>query len=93
MLLLRVFQAGGSKPEDLRQVAAVALVSALKGFDPHRGLRFTTYVTPSIIGTLRNHIRDKAQLVRSPGGFCERGIQMDRMTETLTQQCAAPLGP
>ena len=80
------FSGRGIETEDLRQVAAVALVSALKGFDPHRGLRFTTYVTPSIIGTLRNHIRDKAQLVRSPRGLRERGIQMDRMTETLTQQ-------
>jgi len=80
------FSGRGIEIEDLRQVAAMALISALKGFDPHRGLRFTTYVTPSIIGTLRNHIRDKAQLVRSPRGLRERGIQMDRMSETLTQQ-------
>lgn len=79
------FSGRGIDLEDLRQVAALALVSALKGFDPHRGLRFTTYVTPTIIGTLRNHIRDRAQLVRSPRGLREQGIQMDRMTEQLTQ--------
>ncbi|NLC32018.1 MAG: sigma-70 family RNA polymerase sigma factor [Clostridiales bacterium] len=80
------FSGRGIEIEDLRQVAAVALISALKGFDPQRGLRFTTYVTPTMIGTIRNHIRDKAQLVRSPRGLRERGIQMDRMAEKLTQE-------
>lgn len=80
------FSGRGIEIEDLRQVAAVALISALKGFDPQRGLRFTTYVTPTIIGTLRNHIRDKAQLVRSPRGLREKGILMDRMAEKLTQE-------
>jgi RNA polymerase sigma-B factor len=80
------FAGRGVELEDLRQVAAMALVSALKGFDPSRGLRFTTYVTPTITGTLRNHIRDKAQLVRTPRGLREQGIELDRMAEKLTQQ-------
>ncbi len=80
------FAGRGVELEDLRQVAAMALVSALKGFDPSRGLRFTTYVTPTITGTLRNHIRDKALLVRTPRGLREQGIELDRMTEKLTQQ-------
>lgn len=80
------FSGRGIEIEDLRQVAAIALIKALKGFDPERGLRFTTYVTPTMIGTLRNHIRDKAQLVRSPRGLREKGIQMDRTAEKLTQE-------
>lgn len=80
------FAGRGIELEDLRQVAAVALVSALKGFDPHRGLRFTTYVTPTITGTLRNYIRDRAQLVRTPRGLREQAIELDRMSEALTQQ-------
>ena len=46
------FSGRGIETEDLRQVAAMALVSALNNFDPERGLRFTTYVTPTITGTL-----------------------------------------
>lgn len=80
------FSGRGVELEDLRQVAAVALVNALKGFDPGRGLRFTTYVTPTITGTLRNYIRDRAQLVRTPRGLRESAIELDRMSEKLTQQ-------
>jgi len=80
------FAGRGIELEDLRQVAAMALVNALNGFDPKRGLRFTTYVTPTITGTVRNYIRDRAQLVRTPRGLREQGMQMDRMLEQLTQR-------
>lgn len=80
------FSGRGVEFEDLKQVAAVALVNALKGFDPARGLRFTTYVTPTITGTIRNYIRDKAQLVRTPRGLKESAVQLDRTSEKLTQQ-------
>ena len=80
------FTGRGIELEDLRQVAAMALVNALKGFDPKRGLRFTTYVTPTITGTVRNYIRDRAQLVRTPRGLREQGMQMDRVLEQITQK-------
>ena len=80
------FTGRGIDLEDLRQVASMALVSALKGFDPERGLRFTTYVTPTITGTVRNYIRDRAQLVRTPRGLREQGMQMDRVVEQITQK-------
>ncbi len=79
------FVGRGIELEDLRQVAAMALISALKGYDPNRGLRFTTYVTPTITGTLRNFIRDRAQIVRTPRGLREQGIELDRTAEKLTQ--------
>lgn len=80
------FSGRGIETEDLKQVAAMALVEALKRFDPTRGLRFTTYVTPTITGKVRNYIRDKAQLLRSPRGLKEQGIKMDRAVEKLTQE-------
>ena len=80
------FTGRGIELEDLRQVAAMALVNALNGFDPERGLRFTTYVTPTITGTVRNYIRDRAQLVRTPRGLREQGMQMDRALEKMTQK-------
>ena len=80
------FSGRGVEAEDLRQVAAMALVEALKRFDPERGLRFTTFVTPTITGKVRNYIRDKSQLVRSPRGLKEQGMKMDRVNEQLTQQ-------
>ncbi len=80
------FSGRGIELEDLRQVAAMALVEALQRFDPDRGLRFTTFVTPTITGKVRNYIRDKAQMLRSPRGLREQGIIMDRGNEELTRQ-------
>lgn len=80
------FAGRGIELEDLRQVAAMALVSALKGFDPTRGLRFTTYVTPTITGTVRNFIRDKAQILRSPRSLREQGVVLERAVDQLTQE-------
>lgn len=79
------FSGRGIETEDLRQVAAMALVSALNSFDPGRGLRFTTYVTPTITGKVRNHIRDKAQLLRTPRGLREQGVLLDRAYDAMTQ--------
>ena len=79
------FSGRGIETEDLRQVAAMALVSALNNFDPERGLRFTTYVTPTITGTVRNHIRDRAQILRTPRGLREQGMQLDRAYDALSQ--------
>ena len=80
------FTGRGIELEDLRQVAAMALVNALKGFAPGRGLRLTTYVTPTVTGTVRSYIRDRAQLVRTPRGLREQGMQMDRVVEQITQK-------
>lgn len=80
------FSGRGVELDDLKQVAAMALVEALKRFETGRGLRFTTFVTPTITGKVRNYIRDKAQILRSPRGLREMGIKMDRANERLIQE-------
>lgn len=80
------FSGRGVDRDDLKQVASMALVDALNSFDPERGLRFTTYVTPTMTGKVRNYIRDRGQLMRSPRGLREQGIQMDRANENLTME-------
>lgn len=80
------FSGRGVELDDLKQVAAMALVEALRRFEPGRGLRFTTFVTPTITGKVRNYIRDKAQILRSPRGLKELGIKMDRANDHLIQR-------
>ena len=60
----RRFTGRGVELEDLEQVAAMALMKAIEGFDPERGLRFSTYAVPTIAGALRNHIRDQGSAIR-----------------------------
>ncbi len=80
------FKGRGIEIEDLKQVAAMALVEALKRFEPERGLRFSTFAMPTITGKVRNYIRDKADILRSPRTLREQGIKMDRANAELTQK-------
>jgi len=52
------FRSTGIDPEDLEQVAALGLVKAVNGFDPDRGLRFSTYAVPVITGEILRFLRD-----------------------------------
>jgi RNA polymerase sigma-B factor len=60
------FMYRGEPPDDLLQVALLALLRALRRYDPGRGASFSTYAVPVIIGALKRHLRDQGWLVRPP---------------------------
>jgi RNA polymerase sigma-B factor len=62
--------------EDLTQVAYVGLVLAADRYDPERGVSFTSYAIPTIVGELRRHIRDHAWAVRVPRGLQENVLRV-----------------
>ena len=45
--------------EDLRQEGCLGLLRAIDGFDPHRGVEFSTYATYFVEGHIRQYFRDK----------------------------------
>ncbi len=49
---------GRADLEDLFQVGCVGLVKASRRFDPNRGVAFSTYAVPLIIGEIRRYLRD-----------------------------------
>ena len=80
-LIARRFSFRGGEYDDLYQTACLACVQALRGFEPEKGYKFTTYVTPTVTGAVRNHLRDKESLLRTPRVLRERATQMSRARE------------
>jgi RNA polymerase sigma-B factor len=62
--------------EDLTQVACVGLVLAAERYDPARGVSFTSYAIPTIVGELRRHIRDHAWAARVPRSLQENVLRV-----------------
>ncbi len=52
--------------EDIFQVAALGLIYAIERFDVNRGFEFSSFATPTIIGEIKKHFRDKGWAVRVP---------------------------
>lgn len=80
-LIARRFSQRGGEYDDLYQTACLACVQALRSFDPDRGYKFTTYVTPTITGAVRNHLRDKESLLRTPRALREQAARLSQARE------------
>lgn len=70
--------------EDLEQVAALALLKAIERFDSTRGIAFTTYAVPTIVGELKRYFRDHGWVVRVPRPVQELKQRLDAAVEQLT---------
>lgn len=78
---------GGTEPfEDLVQVASVGLLNAITRFDPSRGFAFTSFATPTIVGELKRHFRDRSWSVCVDRGAKDRAVVVGRAIEQLTQR-------
>jgi RNA polymerase sigma-B factor len=65
-ILAKKFVGRGVEYDDLRQVAAFALLRGIDRFDPSLGMQFTTFITPTITGEIKNYFRDKSRMVKIP---------------------------
>jgi RNA polymerase sigma-B factor len=54
----------GEPLDDLVQVACVGLVKAIDGFDLTRPVRLASYATPTMLGEIKRHFRDKTWVMR-----------------------------
>lgn len=81
--LARRFANRGEPLDDLVQVASLGLVKAVERFDPGRGLEFTTFATPTIVGELKRHFRDKGWAVRVPRRVQELHLRVTRVIDDL----------
>jgi RNA polymerase sigma-B factor len=84
--LARKFANRGEPLEDLIQVGTIGLINAIDRFDPERGIRFATYATPTIVGEIRRHFRDKGWAVKVPRRLQELSLAASKAIEELTQR-------
>lgn len=84
--LARRFADRGESFDDLRQVALVGLLKAVERFEPDRGLRFSTFATPTIVGELKRHFRDRGWALRVPRRVQELHLQLVKVVGTLSQE-------
>lgn len=80
------FKNRGEPIDDLIQVGYLGLLKAIDRFDPSRGLEFTTFATPTIMGEIKRHFRDKGWSVRVPRRLQELSAKVNQTTDTLTSQ-------
>ena len=65
-ILAKKFVGRGVEYDDLKQVASYALLRGIDRFDPDLGMQFTTFITPTIAGEIKNYFRDKSRIVKLP---------------------------
>lgn len=80
------FKNRGEPLDDLIQVGTIGLIKAIDRFEPDRGLEFTTYATPTILGEIKRHFRDKGWSVRVPRRLQELSAKVNQVTDELTLQ-------
>jgi len=82
----------GIEYEDLYQVASLALVFAVERFKMEKGFEFSSFATPTIIGEIKKHFRDKGWSIRVPRRIQELSKKVYKAKENLTSELnRAPL--
>jgi RNA polymerase sigma-B factor len=84
--LTRRFLNRGEPYDDLVQVGTIGLIKAIDRFDSDRGVEFSTYATPTIVGEIKRHFRDKGWAIRVPRRLQELRTAISAATAELTQE-------
>jgi RNA polymerase sigma-B factor len=81
----RRFRNRGEPLEDLVQVGTIGLIKSIDRFDSDRGVEFSTYATPTILGEIKRYFRDKGWAIRVPRRLQELRMQIGSASAELTQ--------
>jgi RNA polymerase sigma-B factor len=84
--LARRFGNRGEPHEDLVQVATIGLIKAIDRFDLERGVAFSTYATPTIVGEIKRHFRDRGWTIRVPRRLQEIQAVINQAVSDLGQE-------
>mgnify|MGYP001367784056 CR=1 FL=1 len=85
-ILIKKYLGKGVDRDDLYQVGAMALISAVDRFDPTKGFEFSSFATPTIIGEIKKYFRDKGWSMKVPRRLKEISVSIPRVKDILTAQ-------
>lgn len=85
-ILSRKYVNKGIEFEDILQVASLGLIYAIQRFDIDRGYEFSSFATPTIIGEIKKHFRDKGWSIRVPRRVQELSKRVNQAKITLQQE-------
>ena len=86
-ILAKKFVGRGVEYDDLKQVASYALLRGIDRFDPSMGMQFTTFITPTITGEIKNYFRDKSRLVKLPRRLSEISAKVKKFSTEYEALC------
>jgi RNA polymerase sigma-B factor len=73
----------GEPADDLLQTAVVGLIKAVDRYDADRGVEFTGFAIPTILGEVKRHFRDRTWSVRVPRRTQELRMAITDANNTL----------
>lgn len=85
-VLIRKYLNKGVDYDDLYQVGAMALVSAVERFDPDKGFEFSSFATPTILGEIKKYFRDKEWILKVPRRQKEISLKIPAAKDALYEK-------
>ena len=82
-IIARRFSGRGVDYDDLYQVASLALYKSIERYDPERGVKFASFVTPTMVGEVKNYFRDRSRAIRLPRRGAKLMQDIERAREEL----------
>lgn len=84
--LARRYADRGEPLDDLVQVGTIGLIKAIDRFEPERGFKLASFATPTILGEIRRHFRDRSWTIRVPRGMQEARAQISHAVTELSAE-------
>ena len=85
-IVARKFSGRGVDYDDLYQVAALALVKGIERFDADKGIKFASFITPTMVGEVKNYFRDRSRTIRLPRRSAQLARELREAKSKLEQE-------
>ena len=87
-IVARRFSGRGVDYDDLYQVASLALFKAVDRYEPDKGVKFVSFVTPTMAGEVKNYFRDRSRAIRLP----RKGVELAQALKLTRSRLEQELG-